>query len=486
MKKGILRKLADNGVLVDPEAVDVLSKIPDAMKYVDLILQDGENRPLVLTRADVEGYVSGGMSAGRRATAPLKVAPKAEAVAPSRPAGSSEVKVLKDITGNSTCIGNVIDFAKLFNDRYSTLRRVLSRRRELAGAVPVAKAKRVLRDVKVIGIVNNVYVTKNGHTMLELEDEDDRVQVLMMKGSFRTGDTVLRDEVIGVVGSFSKDGDIMIAKEVIWPEVPINSVMLPSDSESLMAFVSDLHVGSTTFLSPEWDRFVEWLKRDTVARDIRYMIMPGDIVEGIGVYPGQEEELTIDDIYGQYMESSKLIGAMPDWIKIIVLPGNHDAVRLAEPQPALPHEVRSMFDSNVMFVGNPSYLEIEGRTVLAYHGYSMNDFVSNTREFSWDAPIEMMKGMLRRRHLAPVYGGKTPLAPEQRDYLVIDRVPNIFVTGHVHACGLGEFRGIKLVNASTWQSQTSFQRMQNINPNPAKVPIVHLGTGEMWVESFIG
>ena len=48
--------------------------------------------------------------------------------------------------------------------------------------------------------------------------------------------------------------------------------------------------------------------------------------------------------------------------------------------------------------------------------------------------------------MAPIYGEKTALAPEQKDYLVIDRVPDIFVTGHVHACRLAEYRGIKLVN----------------------------------------
>lgn len=175
---------------------------------------------------------------------------------------------------------------------------------------------------------------------------------------------------------------------------------------------------------------------------------------------------------------------IPKNIKLIMMPGNHDAVRLAEPQPALPADIRSMFDATISFVGNPCYLNIEGRTILAYHGRSMDDFVSNVRNLSHSVPDEIMKEMLRRRHVAPIYGEKTALAPEQKDYLVIDRVPDIFVTGHVHACKLAEYRGIKLVNASAWQSQTSFQRMHNQIPEPAKVPMISLGTGEMWVQDF--
>jgi DNA polymerase II small subunit len=143
-----------------------------------------------------------------------------------------------------------------------------------------------------------------------------------------------------------------------------------------------------------------------------------------------------------------------------------------------------MFDARTRFVGNPCYMEIEGRTILAYHGRSMDDFISGIHALSYNDPAEIMREMLRRRHMAPIYGERTAIAPEQKDYLVIDRVPNIFVTGHVHACAVAEYRGIKLINASAWQSQTSFQRMHNQIPDPAKVPMVNLGTGEVWVEDF--
>jgi DNA polymerase II small subunit len=378
----------------------------------------------------------------------------------------------------------VIDFAKLFNDRYSSIKKMLAKRRELAGLIPISKAKKVQRDIRFVGIVNDIRTTKNGHTLLELEDESDKIQVLVMKGARRAGDNFIKDEVLGVNGSFSKDGEIIIAREIIRPDVPMNSGMTPNGSDSILAFVSDIHVGSDTFLPEKWNKFTEWLKRDTLAKGIRYIVMPGDLVDGIGIYPGQEDELIIEDVFAQYAELSNLVKLIPDWIDIVMMPGNHDAVRLAEPQPALPKEIRDLFDSNITFVGNPSYLDIEGRVVLAYHGRSMDDYISYVPNLSYSQPLEAMKEMLKRRHLAPIYGERTAIAPEQKDYMVIDQVPNIFVTGHVHSCGIADYRGIKLINASAWQSQTEFQRMHNQIPDPAKVPMIDLGTGEAWIEDF--
>ena len=480
MKKSILRMFNDKGILVDPDAAEALARLPQPMECARLILEDDANRPLVLTRADVENYAA---CIVKKKSAPNASAKEIQA-APSVAEAADDILVLKDITGNSTCVGNVIDFAKLFNDRYNSLKKILARRREMSGLMPIAKAKKVQRDVRFVGIVNDIRTTKNGHTLLELEDEEDKIQVLIMKGSRKANDSFVKDEVIGVIGSFSKDGEIVVAKELIRPEVPINSGMTPNSSGSVVAFVSDIHVGSTEFLHDEWNRFMTWLNKDTIAKDIKYIVMPGDLVDGIGIYPNQEDELLIEDVYAQYAELARLVSQIPSRIRIVMMPGNHDAVRLAEPQPALPKEIASLFDSRTMFVGNPCYLEIEGRTILAYHGRSMDDFIQNVRNLSHSMPGEIMKEMLRRRHMAPIYGERTALAPEQKDYLVIDRVPQIFVTGHVHACSIGEYRGIKIINASAWQSQTAFQRMHNQIPDPAKVPLLNLGTGEVWVQDF--
>ena len=85
-----------------------------------------------------------------------------------------------------------------------------------------------------------------------------------------------------------------------------------------------------------------------------------------------------------------------------------------------------------------------------------------------------MREMLKRRHLAPMYGNITSIAPEKEDYLVIDMIPDIFVTGHVHTTAVENYRGVLLINASAWQSQTEYQKMMNFMPDPAKAIVVNM------------
>ena len=84
--------------------------------------------------------------------------------------------------------------------------------------------------------------------------------------------------------------------------------------------------------------------------------------------------------------------------------------------------------------------------------------------------------MLQMRHLAPMYGDRTPLAPSARDGLILDPAPDILVTGHSHTYGVDRYRGVLLLNASTWQAETEYQRMRNIVPVPARAALVDLAT----------
>jgi DNA polymerase II small subunit len=104
---------------------------------------------------------------------------------------------------------------------------------------------------------------------------------------------------------------------------------------------------------------------------------------------------------------------------------------------------------------------------------------------SYDRPDEMMEGMLRRRHLAPTYGKRTPIAADRQDGLVIDPVPEVLHTGHVHISGITHYRGVIGINAGTWQSQTAFQKQMNVNPTPAQAILLDLQTLKPTVLDFL-
>ena len=203
----------------------------------------------------------------------------------------------------------------------------------------------------------------------------------------------------------------------------------------------------------------------------------GDIVDGIGVYPNQDKELAIKDITEQYNEAARFLGNIRSDIKIIIAPGNHDASRVAEPQPAVPEEyAKALYElDNVEFISNPGVVSLDGINVLIYHGRSFDDLVMAIKSFEYERSDEIMIELLQKRHLAPIYGERTPLASELEDYLVIDEIPDVFHTGHIHINSYKKYKGVHLINSGTFQTQTEFQKIYNINPTPAEVPVLHKG-----------
>ncbi|MBC7081222.1 MAG: DNA-directed DNA polymerase II small subunit [Thermoplasmatales archaeon] len=398
-----------------------------------------------------------------------------------------EFKIIKELGEKTNCSGKVDDFLELFKDRFFKIREIIKRRQEMRGCLNIKRVKkRGEEDVSIIGIIRDIRQAKNGF-ILDIEDDEDSISVYVPKD---VDSSIMNDEVIGINGK--KNKDLFIAKNIVRPEIPIEGRKNFLDEEKYVLFISDLHVGSKNFLEKKWNHFVKWLngengteRQKEVARKIRYVIISGDLVEGIGIYPNQEKDLEIEDIFEQYKCLSEKLSQFPPYIKVILQPGNHDAVRPPLPQPPLEREIRQFFEGkNFIFVSNPCYLKIGNATILSYHGQSIQDFASVLPGLNQNNPTKIMREMLRRRHLAPIYGGLTSLAPEREDYLVVDIVPDIFVTGHVHVSCIESYRGVILVNASAWQKQTDYQRTMNLLPDPAKPVVVNLANFKGSIISF--
>jgi DNA polymerase II small subunit len=433
-----------------------------------------EEPPAVDAQADARGF---------------KVLPRGE-WRPLAGDHASRLEVVSDMTGNSTCEGTTQDFVTYFQDRYRQIAKMLRQRRELRNATAVERVKPNQQEVQVIGMVVEVATTKNGHKRIQVEDETGAITCLVRAGDERQlmamADSLVQDEVIGVVGKASAKGDLLFLESIVRPDVPLpdGATKKHSDVPLYAAFLSDIHVGSKTFLNENWKRMLRWMngeggskrEREAAGR-VKYLVIPGDLVDGVGIYPGQQDELTIPDIYDQYGAFGDWMAAIPDHIDVVIQPGNHDASRPAEPQPAFAQEVRSRFEHHdARFLANPATFRMHGVTTLGYHGSSLIDFATSVANLEYEKPLETMEQMLKCRHLAPLYGERTPVAPEHHDYLVISEVPDLFVTGHVHVPGIRAYRGVQMVNSGTWQSQTSYQKMLNFTPDPARMPLIDLQT----------
>jgi DNA polymerase II small subunit len=295
---------------------------------------------------------------------------------------------------------------------------------------------------------------------------------------------VILDEVIAVDVKVSTN--FKIVNDIIWPDIQVKHKKTIEKDLSI-AFVSDTHVGSKNFCGAELERMIRWLHGTgpgkEIAEKIGYLLIAGDVVDGIGIYPKQERDLVIKDIYEQYKLFSKLIELVPDHIEIVVIPGNHDAVRIAEPQPAIPNDMIPS-DGRIHSIGNPAYVDIEGLRTLMYHGGSIESVIAAVPDMNFTHPDLAAVELLKRRTLDPLYD-KNDIAPEHTDYLFIDEV-DIFQTGHIHRNAYTEYRGTIVLNSGAWMSQTEYQMKRGIVPTPAILPVYNMKSGRMIHVDFYG
>lgn len=403
------------------------------------------------------------------------------------PSIENEVKVLLDPTDKITTGEGVKGYNALFSSRFNKLKRIISDRPEarMLKSLTFVKNERSKDDVYVCGLVTARNSERNV-TKLVLEDPSGSFEGIIFDNELqKTADTLLVDQFVMARVSIGKNSGFII-KDLIMPDMP-DQATNKSESEAYAVFLSDLHIGSKYFMEEELTEFISWISSpDPTAKKIRFVLIGGDVVDGVGIYPNQNKELIYQTIEEQLKKVESLIDQIPKNIKIIIMPGNHDPGRRALPQPAIPKKYNSgLWDrENVVMVGNPAVVSLNGVKVMMFHGQSIDDIVKTTPGLSYDKPTNVMKHLLRARHLSPIYGSQTPIAPEMQDLMVIEDIPDIFHVGHVHKAQLDMYKGILLVNSGSWQKQTPFQASVGMTPNPGIALLVNLKTFQVFHQNY--
>lgn len=399
----------------------------------------------------------------------------------------NEHKILFDPSPKVTSAEGVDGFNALFSSRYSKLKQIISNRPESRMLKPIAavSAAKPPDDCYVCGLVLE-RSSERSVSKVMVEDPSGTLEAIVFdKDLQKVADMLFLDQYVMLRVAAGKNGGF-IAKDIILPDIPDHSSNR-SDVETYAVFLSDLHIGSQYFMEEEFEDFINWLSSpDPIARKVRFVILGGDVTDGVGIYPNQDKELVWQSVEEQLEKVRGFLSKIPHTIKIFVIPGNHDPGRRALPQPSIPEKynagLRSM--ENVFMIGNPSMVSLNGVKVLIFHGQSIDDIVKVTPGLSYDKPVNVMRQLLRSRHLSPIYGTQTPIAPELEDLLVIDEVPDIFHVGHVHVVDLDMYKGILLINSGCWQKQTPFQASVGINPTPGLAILVNLKTFKVFYKDF--
>ena len=399
-----------------------------------------------------------------------------------------EFEILSDPTEKITSAEGVEGYGALFASRFNKLRQIMSDRPESKKVKDIESVKSVTKnddELYVWGLVTDRKSDRN-ITKITVEDPTSSMEIVVFEGDLKdAADTLLMDQFAMFKITPAKNGGFF-AKDIILPDIPEHTTNR-SKTETYAVFLSDLHVGSKFFMEEELSEFIKWISSaDPIARKIRFVVIGGDLIDGVGVFPGQDkvlDQLTTED---QLQKTFEVLDKIPKHIKVFLISGNHDAGRKALPQPAIPKMYNSeLWDrENFFMLGNPSMVSLNGVKVLMYHGQSIDDVVRTTPGVSYDKPAAVMRHFLKARHMSPIYGSRTPIAPETEDMMVIDDVPDIFHSGHVHFVGLDMYKGVLIVNSGAWQRQTDFQESVGITPTPGMAIIVNLQTMKVYQKDF--
>lgn len=335
----------------------------------------------------------------------------------------ASLNVIDDPSTKLSTNGTIDDYLRYFRDRFKRLEKLLRQRIDVRTAASLIDALKASAGskLKIIGMVTEKRESKQ-RTILTVEDLQGSMTALIPQNTSedvkRKARSLLLDQVVCLSVTKTR-GTLLIADDIIFPDVAQKTPHKALDPV-YAALTSDLHVGSVKFNREAFSRFVLWLngkygneqQRQTAAH-VKYVLIAGDIVDGVGIYPNQIKELSLKDIHKQYHYAAKYIEQIPDYIEVAIIPGNHDAPRKAAPQPALSQEyLETLQESrNVYSLGNPCTISLHGVEVLMDHGRGLDDVVTTIPGMDYNHPDKAMKLLLQGRHLAPVYGGKTLLSP---------------------------------------------------------------------------
>lgn len=410
----------------------------------------------------------------------------------------SNVKVISQ----SPSLGKKIvikDFLNHFKQRFIEMKKILQEHDELDNLISINKISRNNQRISIIGMVYSKRVTKNNNIFLEVEDLTGRIRVLVSQNKkelYEKAEDISLDSIIGF--KCSGNGEILFANEIIFPDAAIFERKKSPTDENVL-FISDLHVGGKPFLEKNFLKFIDYLNgkvpNTPEVEKIKYLFVVGDLVAGVGNYPNQERDLVIKDVEEQYSRVAELFNKIRKDIKIIILPGNHDCVRLMEPQPILDEKYAWPLHNlkNVILVSNPSLVNIgagknfSGFNVLAYHGFSFPYYANNVpslmKEDSINSPDKIMKYLLKNRHLAPTYAS-IQNSPSENDELLMKEVPDLLVSSHLHKSAVSYYNNILVISNSCWEALTPYQEKLGNKPDFCKVPMFNLKTRQLKILDF--
>ena len=301
MKKDVsfaLNYALNKGFQIHPGALELLERVDiNDLELVikQIVRENSKQKRFLINQDDLESFLG------------LKEDKKLDA----------EHRILFDPTLKITTAEGIDGYNEFFSNRFKKLKKIISNRPEAKllktiSSVITTKSK---EDVYLCGLLNERRAERN-ITKLILDDPTGSIETIIFdKDLQKKAGGLLIDQFVMAKINFGRNGSFIV-KDIILPDIPEHAPNR-SESEAYAVFLSDLHIGSMYFMEKELNDFISWLSSpDPIARKVRFILICGDVVDGVGIYPQQDKELVLIDIEEQLKKTVEILEKIPKHIKV--------------------------------------------------------------------------------------------------------------------------------------------------------------------------
>jgi len=310
------------GYQLNSEAFEFLSQNSDTTDPVGIVnlalkrIADLQEKPFFIDKVFLETLV-------KQLTEPaIETQPQQNVIEPPLPqqirtvdstfyAYAKDIKanfeILEDSTGKLSSNGTLEEYLEYFQDRFKRIERLLRQRIDVKAATPILEALKspAKTKLKIICMITEKRESKN-QMILSVEDLLGSTTVLVPQKApeevRKKALLLLQDQVV-CLAVIKTRSNLFLAEDIIFPEIG-RKTQQRAQEPVYAVLTSDLHIGSTKFQKEAFKRFILWLKgkygneqMQEIAGRVKYLLIAGDIVDGVGVYPNQAKELSIRDVH---------------------------------------------------------------------------------------------------------------------------------------------------------------------------------------------
>ena len=392
------------------------------------------------------------------------------------------IKILSKLKKNNKKTTD-IDFIDFFCQRFNIIHEIFLSK-NIKNLTSIRRLSHCNGNYDIIGMIYNKRITKNKNLLLEIEDLGGKTLILVNRENyklFKRVEKLVVDDILCF--NCSGSSKMLFLNDFIFPGFS-NKAEKFGNIDNNIAFISDLHVGSKLFLEKDLQRFISWVNGEIgssrskkIAKKLKYIVIVGDLVEGVGIFAGQDKFLNIQSYREQYEKLFNLLSEIRKDVEILICPGLHDAVWDGEVQSNIAKKWINIdyFGPNFKKITNPSLVEIAGLKIFINYGINSKRFLG---KFGKNIGIEGIDEILKRRSLPIVYS-ESDFIPEDFNNFVIPEDLDIFVSGGRHRCEIGYYKNILKISTSCWCDKSDFEIRNGFEVDCCRVPVLNLKSKEV-------